>query len=100
MPRPMTPQEMNLTQQDIAFKQMLLTEVEDLMKNIAPALFDALIETKLGQWIDDTVAVVNHLEERILRLENQLNPPSEGATDDIPQPPEPGPDTHLDDVGD
>jgi len=100
MPRPMTPHEMNLTQQDIAFKQMLLTEVEDLMKNIAPALFDALIESKLGQWIDDTVAVVNHLEERILHLENQLNPSSQGATHDIPQPADPAPDSHLDDIGD
>ena len=99
MPRPMTPQEMNLTQQDIAFKQMLLGEVEDVMKNIAPALFDTLFDAKLGQWVDETVAVVNYLESRVVQLE-QLVGTTEGATDDIPQPAEPAADAHLDDVGD
>ena len=74
----MTPKEMTLTQQDLAFKQAVLTDVEANM----PALVTACVNDELGAWIDEVVATVNAQDAAIASLIRVVAPAIEGATDE------------------
>lgn len=67
----MTPNEMNLTQQDLAFKQAVVTDVETKVREILPALVTATIRDELDQWIDEIVETVNELELQLELLKQK-----------------------------
>jgi hypothetical protein len=70
----MTPNEMNLTQQDLAFKQAVVTDVETKVREILPALVTATIRDELDQWIDEIVETVNELELQLEILKQKNSP--------------------------
>jgi len=78
----MTPKEMTLTQQDLAFKQAVLTDVEANIRAILPALVTACVNDELGAWIDEVVATVNAQDAAIASLIRVVAPAIEGATDE------------------
>jgi hypothetical protein len=69
MPRDMSHKEINLTQQDLAFKQALLTDVEAQIRDILPKLVTAIVNDEFGMFINDTIAAVNELEAKVNELE-------------------------------
>ncbi len=78
MSRDLTPHEMNLNQQDIAFKQAVLSDVEERIKEILPELVVAVLKDHLDPWIDETVALINEHEHQLISLHKQIF--LEGAT--------------------
>ena len=87
MSRKLTPNEMTLTQQDLAFKQAVVADVEARIKEILPRLVTAIIKDELSEWIDETVIAVNEQDEAIARL-TQAVFPTIGATDANPTDPD------------
>jgi hypothetical protein len=81
MSRDLNPEEINLTQQDIAYKQAVLTEVEAKIREILPSLVTACIDEQLGLWIDQTVEMVNRQEQVIVALTAAVFPQTEELPD-------------------
>lgn len=82
MSRPPTHHEINLTQQDLAFKQAVLTDVEARLREILPTLVGAVLKDEIGDFIEQTIHMVNNQEVHIGRLNDAVFPPIEGATDE------------------
>lgn len=88
MSRHLTPKEITLTQQDLAFKQAVVSDVEARIKEILPTLVTALIKDELSDWIDATVEAVNEQDAAIARLTHAVFPDTIGATDANPTDPD------------
>ena len=71
MERKMTPNEMKLTQQDLAFKQAVVADVEKKVKEILPALVTACIADIWAPFIEETIETINQLEVQVEILKSK-----------------------------
>jgi hypothetical protein len=69
--RPLTLKEIQLTQQDLAFKQAVLTDVEAKVRDILPALVTACIAEIWEPFIDEVIETVNRLELQLEMLDQK-----------------------------